>query len=76
MTPPASFKRLLARDDRHERAAHAAHVRVRPERVFMAWTTKLLVPVALDRPADKMAVFVVIVASGQNRASAVAFSLS
>lgn len=55
-TAPQSFKRQLARGDRHERAAFAAQVRLWPERDFMSWRANLSVPVALDQPADKMPV--------------------
>lgn len=46
-----------------------------PERSWMTWTTRLLVPHALTKPADAMPVFVAVSASG-NRVWPVTFSLS
>lgn len=75
-TAPQSFKRQLARGDYADSAAAAAQVVLFPERDFMCWKTKLLVPVALDRAADKMPVLICVTACGMNRAFAYAFSLS
>lgn len=75
-TAPATFKRQLARADCADSAAAAAHVVLFPERVFVAGESEpILVPYALDMPADKMRVFMVISAAG-GRNFGVAFSLS
>lgn len=73
MTTP--FQRQLASDcpDTAERRAQAGPIS--PERVFVTGQTKLLVPVALDQPADGMRVLCVTSASGR-RSFDVAFSLS
>lgn len=75
MTATTPFQRQLASDcpDTAERRAQAG--RVFAERVFVTGRTRLLVPVALDRPADAMRLLTVTSLSGR-RSFGVGFSLS